>query len=103
MRYEGALRLVALASVLAAMTSLVAGDVALRACATGRGACARDRTAPCDLRLGPWQVTRSRSSGLPMLRSNSACVLRGSAGGPAVVAIVPQEDGTSGDTLLSLQ
>src|SRR4051812_7143488 len=103
MRYQGALRLVALACVLGAIAILMRTEADLPACSTGHGACARDRVPPCNLQLGPWQVTRSRNAGLPPQRSNSACALRASAGGPAVVTIVPQEAGTSGDALLSVR
>ena len=101
MNLESAVRLVALACVLGTVASLLRMDAALRPCRTDHGACARDGVPPCGPRLGPWQVARSRRSGLPPARSNSACVLGERSDGTPVVAIVPQAQGTSGDTLLS--
>ena len=101
MSFDGALRLLALACVLGSLGALVRADALPRACRTDRGVCAQDGLAPCGLRLGPWQVARSRGSGLPASRSNSACVLRARDGAGPLVAIVPQAQGTSGDTLLS--
>lgn len=101
MSFASALRLVALACVLGSIASLLRTDDALRPCRTDHGACARDDVPRCGQRLGPWQIARSRGSGLPPSRSNSACLLRERTDGAPVVAIVPQAEGTSGDTLLS--
>jgi hypothetical protein len=101
MSIEGATRLLALACVLGSLAILPWADVPPPACRTDRGACAQEGLAPCGLGLGPWQVARSRGSGLPASRSNSACVLRARGGVGPSVALVPQAEGTSGDTLLS--
>lgn len=74
------------------------------ACSAPVGVCADASLPACGLRLGDWQVTRARASGLPEGRSHSACVRRdGAADDPRAVtaSVVPQPVSVSGDTLVA--
>lgn len=89
------LRLAALACVGVAI-ALAARDARDGRCGAPIGACRSVDAPPCGTVLGDWRIARSRTAGLPLDRSHSACVRE-----PGVISVVPQPFEVSGDTLVA--
>jgi hypothetical protein len=100
---ETGFRCAVLACLVVAVAAALYVPARSAACRTEVGACAQPGLPRCGLRLGDWHAAHARDAGLAANASHSACV-RGQSKAErrgAVVSVVPQEVGVSGDTLVS--